>query len=345
MAFAKITFLFNVVKMSKLGKDQLIVKQNRIINKKKIMYVITSILCLVIIYAALVFFNAIPVIGTIHVRGIFSGYDYMIKNNEIYLTRYHGNEVEVNIPDKILFRKVVSIGISKNTSATKEGTFQDNQKITSVKIPDTVKFIGALSFTNCKNLTVAKLPDNLETIGEKAFAHTSIIQIVIPQKTQYIYGYAFLDCTKLIEANVGKSVKYMGNSVFGRTPWLEAKKDDFVVVGDGILLKYFGSSKQIVIPDGVKEICGDAFNEYDKANTGAKFTDIEYFKFPSSVNYIRNHALGGNDSSKGLIKLYLGGEDIYFGKNAIGTAYIIIAPKGSPAEKYAIDNGIKYQNQ
>ena len=137
----------------------------------------------------------------------------------------------------------------------------------------------------------------------------------------------------------------MGNAVFKYTPWLEAQTDDFVIVGDGILLKYFGSSRQIVIPDGVKEICGDAFTEYDKANTGAKFADIEYFKLPSSVNYICNHALGGDDSSKGLIKLYLGGEDIYFGKNAIGPAYIIIAPKGSPAEKYAIDNGIKYQNQ
>ena len=320
-------------------------KQIKIISKKKIMNVVISILCLVILYAALVVFNVIPVIGTIHVRGIFSDYDYVIQNNEIYLTKYHGDETKVIIPDRVLFRTVVGIGNKKNVSEVENGTFQGNQKIVSVEVPDTVKIIGALSFMDCSNLTDVKLSDDLETIGENAFSYAPITQIVIPDSVQYIGNYVFARCKQLNKVSIGKSVKYIGDAAFGGTPWLEAQTDDFVVVGDGVLLKYFGSSRQIVIPDGVKEICGDAFTEYDKANTGAKFADIEYFKLPSSVNYIRNHALGGNDSSKGLIKLYLGGEDIYFGKNAIGTAYIIIAPKGSSAEKYAIDNGIKYQNQ
>ena len=190
-----------------------------------------------------------------------------------------------------------------------------------------------------------KLPDDLETIGESAFSYAPIAQIIIPGNVQYIGNGVFYKCKQLNKVSIDKGVEYIGDAAFGHTPWLETQTDNFVIVGDGILLKYFGSSRQIVIPDGVKEICGDAFTEYDKANTGAKFTDIEYFKFPSSVNYIRDDALGGDDSSKGLIKVYLGSEDIYFGDTAIGPAYIIIAPKGSSAEKYAIDNGIRYQNQ
>ena len=308
----------------------------------KIAGIVIAVCMIVLIFIA---FNILPVIGKVNIKGIFSDYDYTIMNNEVYLTKYHGDEAKVIIPDKILFRNVVGIGSKKNVSEVENGTFQDNKKITLVEIPDTVKIVGALSFVDCSNLTDVKLSDNLETIGENAFSHTPITQIVIPESVQYIGNYVFSKCRQLNKVNIGKNVKYIGDAAFGHTPWLEAQTDDFVVVGDGVLLKYFGSSRQIVIPDGVKEICGDAFTEYDKANTGAKFADIEYFKLPSSVNYIRNHALGGNDSSKGLIKLYLGGEDIYFGKNAIGPAYIIIAPKGSPAEKYAIDNGIKYQNQ
>ena len=246
-------------------------KQIKIISKKKIMNVVISILCLVILYVALVVFNVIPVIGTIHVRGIFSDYDYAIMNNEVYLTKYHGDETKVIIPDKILFRNVVGIGSKKNDSEFEIGTFQDNPKITSVEIPDTVKIIGALSFADCSRLTDVKLSDNLETIGDNAFSYASITQIVIPSNVQYIGYGVFLKCKQLNKISISKSVKYIGDAAFEHTPWLETQTDNFVIVGDGILLKYFGSSRQIVIPDGVKEICGDAFTEYDKANTGVIF--------------------------------------------------------------------------
>ena len=58
-------------------------KQNKAVSKNKIRYGVILILCLVILYAALVVFNVIPVIGTFHVRGIFSDYDYTIMNNEV----------------------------------------------------------------------------------------------------------------------------------------------------------------------------------------------------------------------------------------------------------------------
>ena len=317
-------------------------KQNKAGSKNKIIYGVISILCLGIIYAALAFFNVIPVIGTVHVRGIFSDYDYTIMNNKVYLTKYHGDETKVIIPDKILFRKVVSIGTKKNVAATKKGTFQDNQKITSVNIPDTVKFIGALSFTNCKKLTVVKFPDNLETIGEKAFAHSSIIQIDIPEKTQYIYSYAFLDCAQLKEVNINQKLKYIGVSAFTLTPWLEAQTDDFVIVGDGILVKYLGGSRQkIVIPDGVKEICGDAFTDLIEVASEFTFDDVECVMMPKSIERIEDFALKG----AGKTKVYFEDEDIDFGLYSIGQNYTIIAPKGSSAEKYAIDNKISYQEK
>ena len=316
-------------------------KQNKAVSKNKIRYGVILILCLVILYAALVVFNVIPVIGTFHVRGIFSDYDYTIMNNEVYLTKYHGDEAKVIIPDKVLFRAVVGIGSKKNNSEVENGTFQDNQKITSVEIPDTVKIIGALSFGNCSNLTDVKLPDDLETIGESAFSYAPIAQIIIPGNVQYIGNGVFYKCKQLNKVSIDKGVEYIGDAAFGHTPWLETQTDNFVIVGDGILLKYFGSSRQIVIPDGVKEICGDAFTEYDKANTGVIFDDVEYVKMPKSVEKIGDFTLKWD----GKTKVYFEDEDIDFGYYAIGRYCTIIAPKGSSAEKYAIDNGIKYQNQ
>ena len=42
---------------------------------------------------------------------------------------------------------------------------------------------------------------------------------------------------------------------------------------------------------------------------------------------------------------YIEDEDIDFGLYSIGQNYTIIAPKGSSAEKYAIDNKISYQEK
>ena len=309
--------------------------------KKRIGKIAGIIIALCMIVLIFIAFNILPVIGKVNIRGIFSDYDYTIMNNEVYLTKYHGDEAKVIIPDKILFRNVVGIGSKKNDSEFEIGTFQGNQKITSVGLPDTVKIIGALSFADCSRLTDVKLSDNLETIGDNAFSYAPITQIVVPGNVQYIGYGAFLKCKQLNKISISKSVKYIGDAAFGYTPWLKTQTDDFVIVGDGILLKYFGSSRQIVIPDGVKEICGDAFTEYDKANTGVIFDDVEYVKMPKSVEKIGDFTLKWD----GKTKVYFEDEDIDFGYYAIGRYCTIIAPKGSSAEKYAIDNGIKYQNQ
>ena len=317
-------------------------KQNKAGSKNKIIDGVISILCLGIIYAALVVFNVIPVIGTIHVRGIFSDYDYVIQNNEIYLTKYHGNCADINIPPKVLFRSVVGVGNEKNASAVDKGTFQDNQKVKTIKMPDTVKILGAKSFQNCKNLLMVKMSDNIETIGESAFSFTAITEVDIPEKVQYIGNYAFLGCPQLAKISVSDKLQYMGDDVFKYTPWLEAQTDDFVIVGDGILVKYLGGSRQkIVIPDGVKEICRHAFTDYIEVASEFTFDDVECVIMPKSIERIEAFALKG----AGKTKVYFEDEDIDFGLYSIGQNYTIIAPKGSSAEKYAIDNKISYQEK
>ena len=305
----------------------------------KIAGIVIAVCMIVLIFIA---FNILPVIGKVNIKGIFSDYDYTIMNNEVYLTKYHGDEAKVIIPDKILFRNVVGIGSKKNVSEVENGTFQDNKKITLVEIPDTVKIVGALSFVDCSNLTDVKLSDNLETIGENAFSHTPITQIVIPESVQYIGNYVFSKCRQLNKVNIGKNVKYIGDAAFGHTPWLEAQTDDFVIVGDGILVKYLGGSRQkIVIPDGVKEICGDAFTDLIEVASEFTFDDVECVMMPKSIERIEDFALKG----AGKTKVYFEDEDIDFGLYSIGQNYTIIAPKGSSAEKYAIDNKISYQEK
>ena len=61
---------------------------------------------------------------------------------------------------------VIPDGITSIPAGTFRGT-----AITSIKIPDTVTFIGEEAFENCEQLTVINIPDSVKYIGANAFAN------------------------------------------------------------------------------------------------------------------------------------------------------------------------------
>lgn len=70
------------------------------------------------------------------------------------------------------------------------------------------------------------------------------------------------------------------------TPWMDSQTDEFVIVGDGVLLGYNGSDTDVVIPNGVKYI-GDAFRDYIPLHT---------VTIPDSVTIIGALAFSGCNS-------------------------------------------------
>lgn len=104
------------------------------------------------------------------------------------------------------------------------------------------------------------IPDTIDgktvvTIGSGAFLNNSAIQSVKLNKSlETIESYAFCACTSLTQITFGDKIWRIGEFAFEETPWLVGKTDDFVVVGDGVLIKYQGVSDDVVIPDGIKHI-------------------------------------------------------------------------------------------
>ena len=104
----------------------------------------------------------------------------------------------------------------------------------NVKIPDKidslpVKSIASEAFYSCETLTSITIPQTVETIGEKAFYNCSSLESI-----------AFSD-------NIAK----IGSFAFKNTAWLSEQSDEFVIVGDGVLVDYRGTSQKVVIPEGV----------------------------------------------------------------------------------------------
>ena len=153
--------------------------------------------------------------------------EYEIENG-VLLTAYLKDNETAIIPDSV--KEIRTSAFYKYINTLK-----------SVYIPSSVKRIKRRTFFRCKKLENVYFPEGLEEIDDYAFAH----------------------CCNLKDIQLPKSVKFIGQNAFVGTPFFKNLKDEFVIVGDGVLLKHNGDSTDLVIPDFVKSICADSLNDCD----------------------------------------------------------------------------------
>ncbi|OQC01403.1 MAG: hypothetical protein BWX78_00316 [Firmicutes bacterium ADurb.Bin099] len=95
---------------------------------------------------------------------------------------------------------------------------------------------------------------------------------------------AFSACSHVKEVFIPESVKRVGVCAFDDTEWYKSLKDEFVVVGDGVLIKCNQTSKDIVIPEGVKSLSSTFY----KAGDGGFFDAVIYL--PATLKKIDDYA-------------------------------------------------------
>lgn len=95
----------------------------------------------------------------------YGSFSYEIVDEEIIITKYIGSDrTSITVPATIKEIPVVSIA---------EGAFKGNTELTSVKVSEGIKDIGASAFENCTKLATISLPDTIIHIGEKAIYNTA----------------------------------------------------------------------------------------------------------------------------------------------------------------------------
>ncbi len=98
------------------------------------------------------------------------GFEYTIANDEITITKYTGDAVDLTIPDYIDGLPVTLL----------QSTFENNNTLESVTMPDTLKKLSR-TFYNCQSLKKVELNEGLETIGVQSFdACINLNEISIP---------------------------------------------------------------------------------------------------------------------------------------------------------------------
>lgn len=143
------------------------------------------------------------------------------------------------------------------------------------------------------------------SIGNYAFAALSMTEVTIGDNIESIGQFAFF-ASPIEKITFGKKLYAVGISAFDDTPWFESLDGEFVTVGDGLLIKYNGTAKNVKIPDNVKHI-GPAFRSNE---------DILSVEMGNSVLTVGEYAF---DYCKSLVYAGIGKNVRYIGDYAFNT--------------------------
>lgn len=201
--------------------------------------------------------------------------------------------------DTVMFNNILifyrgkgsKIIIPENVKSICSEAFMNNKSITDIKIPDNVKTIGDSAFQGCSNLGRIELSEGIQQIGKLAFGGCNLKEVTLPESVKSIGDNAFRDCKELKTVNFSNKQVDYGVGIFDYTKFLAEMTDDFLIAGDGTLLKYIGSNKEITIPDNVT-----AINHYAFGNGWSSFSEKLHFTkitVPGTVKDIRSEAFQG----------------------------------------------------
>lgn len=100
-------------------------------------------------------------------------------------------------------------GVSVNNSPFKMSN------ICSVKIPNTVEYIGICAFQNCDCLKSINIPNNVKVIERDTFNRcTSLSSMIVPEGVEEIKNGAFYGCKNLISIIISTSIKKIEDHAF-----------------------------------------------------------------------------------------------------------------------------------
>lgn len=223
-----------------------------------------------------------PIIETPAVDAASSDLRYFILNdNEVEVTGFINGSANIVVPARVTISGktyiVTSIG---------KGAFEEQTRIKTVTLPNTIKIIGESAFEDCENLTSINIPSSVTVIEEDAFAGCEkLTNVSLNEGLTTIGGWAFDGCSSFTSIKIPSSVNFIGANAFLNTDNIEPGvliydngTKCYGVIGDREKIT------EVVIPEGVISIGDKAFS-FDEWEC-----NLSRVVIPSTVTLIGNRA-------------------------------------------------------
>lgn len=251
--------------------------------------------------------------------------------------------------------EITDLVIPDGVTAIKDCTFYNCDGITSVTIPSSVTSIGRWAFSECNNLERINISDlaawcNMDVheywiSKESAYSlyvdGTEITDFVVPEGITAIKDWAFRYCAGLTSVTIPTNVTSIGNYAFSDCTNLErinisdlsawcgiSFESNWISSGCGIYLDG-AEIKDLVIPDGVTSISGNAFYNC---------SGLTSVTIPVSMTSIGSYAFYGCNN----LKIYISDLDAWYGV-AFGSNWIpgyVLYLNGAEVTDLVIPDGV-----
>lgn len=267
---------------------------------------------------------------------------YTVENGEIAITECASGAVSVEIPAQIEGKPVTTI---------KQGAFFSCQKLTTVKIPDTVTRIGNMAFGTCYSLTRVDITSLAAWCGitfegkdsnplsqriSNPFTGSSKTVIlylngeavegnlIIPEGVTAIKSTAFCYCDGITGVSIPKSVKVIGKDAFSRK---FINRVDIASIADWCEIDFESDSSNPLGINGTLYINGEP---------------VAQAVIPEGITEIKDYAFC---SAKNLKEIYLPESVERIGKSAFNGCDSLTATHISDLSAWCrIDFGDEYSN-
>ena len=156
--------------------------------------------------------------------------------------------------------------VNEKFTVVNSNTFYNCAALKEIEIPDSVTKVSGYAFGNCTNLNKVTLSKNIEALGDRAFANTSIAEILIPKSLDWCdsgYGVAgpFTNCEKLKTVKFESGVTQIARMLFDNCTGLEEIAiPDTVTVIESNAFSDCENLKSIEFSENLTQIEGSAFS-------------------------------------------------------------------------------------
>lgn len=196
-----------------------------------------------------------------------------------------------------------------------EGAFMGCKSLVEFTYSGTIKYIGMSAFTGCMRLKSFDFGEKLEHIDDGAFSGCiSLSSISLPDSVKKLGTYAFMQCFSLANIDVYSEKATIGQNAFPESSYTVDIKKYMTLYDEYEKLSYTTNDK---MSEWVASKNGNYTSEEYEAQWNKLAKETGLYKIHKELN----KCIVRDKKSKLLIRCY----------------------KGSTAEKYAKENGVKYK--